>query len=78
MKRSDVGARFKRWLRSRGYSFVSEDYPAAVHASTLVDEFLDEYPEFVRARHNIEHTLERMGGYVSDYAPLDSGDEPDD
>lgn len=63
----DDRRRFLAWLAERNYERVRRDYPGAVHALSLVDEYLedsetDDEVAAVRLRQ-----IARVVGYVSDY-----------
>ena len=65
---------FKRWLLRLQYDSCVEAYPAAIHAITLVDEYLREYPDYVESKPMLERYAERIG-WISDYQNDDYADD---
>jgi hypothetical protein len=68
-------SRFENWLSDRGYAGCSSMYPAAISTSTLVDEYLEDYPEREEYRDLIEEHAEEIG-WISDYD--DEGEDDED
>jgi hypothetical protein len=74
---SKLKQRFEAWLTDMNYDGCTELYPAAVLASALVDEYLQEYPEHGKHKEAIEQHAEEIG-WVSDYgAEEDDEIDPD-
>jgi hypothetical protein len=63
---SNAQAAFEDWLDEHGYQPANTDVPFAVEAVVLVDEFLDDRPEFERSAKVIRRHAEAIG-CVSDY-----------
>jgi hypothetical protein len=60
--------RFEKWLTSEGYEACSSNYPAAVHATALVNEYVQEYPDHSEDKAIIESHAEAIG-WISNYDP---------
>lgn len=58
--------KFEHWLLERGFDAVNSNaYIGATHAAALVDEFLEDYPEFLKWSDNLYDHADEIG-YVSD------------
>lgn len=65
---------FEKWLSDAEYSTAAECYPAAVHATALIDDFLRDYPSLEKMKILLEKHAEDIG-WVSDYEELDGSDD---
>lgn len=63
---SKAQAAFEDWLEGRDYETADEDAPLAVPALALVDDFLDDCPEFEKAVKVVRRHAQAIG-FVSDY-----------
>ncbi len=59
---------FERWLSRQKFSPCDRDYPMAVHAAELVEDFIYSNQEWSDDREDLELHADKIG-YMSDYAP---------
>jgi len=60
-------SRFRRWLHNHGYEKVDAAYPQAVHAASLVSDFLDDNGIDDEAVCEFLHGKAESLGWYSDY-----------
>lgn len=69
-------AKLELWLKESGYHKVSEMYPGAVLAESLIDDYFRDYPERAAERVIAEHHATALN-WVSDYIEESDDEEPD-
>lgn len=65
---------FESWLRQHGYTACQEDYPLAIHATTMLDAFIDAYSEYDGAVNKVKKHAKKIG-FISDYQAWDDADD---
>lgn len=76
LKINGVHSKFERWLTRQGYFGVSSDYPVAVHAETLIDEFLADYPDI--DCYDELASISNKIGFISDFNDNQQDNDYDD
>jgi hypothetical protein len=69
-----IRSAFWSWLRRQGYERVADSYPGAVHASSLVDDFIEATDRDAVLRPRLEAAANQIG-YVSDYDAVMGDDD---
>lgn len=67
-------AKLEEWLLDLGYDSVADHYPAAIEALTLLDDFLQEFPDMIEFRSILKKHCQEIG-FISDYGELDEEEE---
>ncbi len=68
---------FETWLTENNYYSVnSSNYPASIHAITLVQSFIDDHPEHENKTIDLEEHADDIG-WISDLLYEDEGEDTD-
>jgi hypothetical protein len=67
---NEAQAAFENWLAERGYEPAPAGIPWAVEATALVDDFLDDCPEYEQQQKTVKRHAAAIGS-VSDCDPED-------